>query len=443
VTKQPTRVFVVSYYSTPGTEIGGRRPSSVAAFLASEGRDVVLFTVVPSAAPIPATLPPSGELRRVVIPDVRWGARAVSAVTRVWRSFYRREAGRPRKPGGPMARVGTPTHRSLKDRLYEILDFIDNRKLWSARLFFEILIAARRTPADVIVVSGPPFSPFVAVTLAARLLGIPAVIDFRDPWTTDRSRPSRLVAILRWHGERRLERFAVRRASRVVATTSYICQDLARCWGPHRGNFATVLNGYDADAVVREPPPTGRLVMLYAGTVYMNRSPIALFDAVRGLAESPGVERGRISVQFVGDCSRWRDEPMTRILDEKGIGDIVSVGGEVSRDRVLELTRSSNVLINLAQGQVKQIPGKLFEQAATRRVVLLVTESGSASAEVAAGIPSIRTVADDPTSILGELRRLYELFVTSATPTVDTTGVERLSREGANRAFADIVYAAR
>jgi glycosyltransferase involved in cell wall biosynthesis len=431
------RVCIVTFYAIPAIAIGGRRPSSLAVYLSSCGQPVDLFTSVPAA------VCETGGPCRVVIRDRRTGARLLSAVARLVRLIRgRRPAAEASGRAGRA--IGTNARRfGLRDRIYQVLDVIDNCKAWSCWVFLRVVWRGMLRRPAVIVVSGPPFSPMVAATLAALVLKVPLVLDFRDPWVGGSSGPSRLIARWRSRVERAAEAFCVRRATGIVSTTHGIGREISERWAVPANRFYVVPNGFDPDAVIDEPAPTGRLSLLFAGTIYLNRNPLNLLDALAVLAADPGVRREALSLRFVGDCARWEGTPLVELVASRGLRDIVAIDGEVSRETVLALTREANVLVNLAQGQRMQVPGKLFEQAATKRAVLLVTEADSASAEIARGVRSIYVVDDDAGAIAAVLRALYRsLVVDGDCQSLASATVDRMSRAHSNQAFAQIIRAA-
>jgi glycosyltransferase involved in cell wall biosynthesis len=434
------RIGVISYYANPDVAIGGRRPSALVEYLAARGCDAMLFTSVSQAIEGAAVSGfKSDAFMRLVVPDRRLGGRAVSAFAAWYRALrnWRREAGAPAFASESTRGTDAST---WKERLYEVLDVVDNRKSWSFALFRALLRENRRRRFDVFVVSGPPFSPFVAAIAAGRLTGVPVVLDFRDPWCDDGGEPPRLITRLRWRFERAMERTCTRRASRIVTTTRFVSSDISARWLLSEERLTAIPNGYDADAVIPESAPVGRVSMLFAGTIYLNRSPMNFLDALRALVERPDVDRSLVSMRFVGDCESWRGVPMRQILIDKKIDDVVVVGGPEGRSRVLELTKASNILINLAQGQRKQVPGKLFEQIAANRAVLLITESDSASALAAEGSPSVVVTEDNQDQILFRLRGLYDALVNRRDVSVTRSpGSDQFSRKASNKKFAQIL----
>jgi hypothetical protein len=140
---------------------------------------------------------------------------------------------------------------------------------------------------------------------------------------------------------------------------------------------------------------------------------------------------------MVGACAQWRDVSLPEWVTAAGIASCVEFIGPVSRDEIRRMIASSNVLINLAQGQKCQIPAKLFEHVASCRAVLLFAESDSDSALVASDVKTFLRVDDTVEAVTEALRTLYGRYV-GATCGDKSNTVElatTLSRRQANGHF--------
>ncbi len=151
------------------------------------------------------------------------------------------------------------------------------------------LAVARERKVDCLYSIGPPMTSHVVGLYLQRLLRVPWVPDFHDPWlanpwrTLDRRWPFQGI-------ENRLERAVFRSAARVVANTPEMADLLQQATGRPGEDFRTITNGYDA-ALVRAaqaaPLPHDKLVLLHAGHFYGPRSPEPLLRAVAQVAQDP------------------------------------------------------------------------------------------------------------------------------------------------------------
>jgi hypothetical protein len=241
----------------------------------------------------------------------------------------------------------------------------------------------------------------------------------------------------------RLERRVVGTAAAVVVTTGRLRQQLQNRYRSKTESIFLLRNGFDSGMLITEPMPTGKLALLFAGTVYFHRNPLPLLDGLAELLANPAVDRARVSLKLVGDCATYAGVPLTWHIAQRGLGDVVMVDGLVTGARVRELTTDANVIVNFAQGQRDQVPAKLYEQIASGRYGLLFAEPDSESAVLSAGVGSIRRVDDDVVQVRAELQRLYDLLVTDGVnaarlhpPAVD---LEPFRREVVNAAYARLI----
>lgn len=135
--------------------------------------------------------------------------------------------------------------------------------------------------ADVALVSGGPFAIFAV----APFLGVPYVLDLRDPWSWeprfDRFRETigrrAGLAIERW-----TETLALRRAAAVITVTPEIAVAYERMHPSLRGKIHVIRHGFDPDDFGRPSAAADGPVLLHAGTLLPGeRSPARLLEAAR------------------------------------------------------------------------------------------------------------------------------------------------------------------
>src|SRR5437764_475729 len=143
------------------------------------------------------------------------------------------------------------------------------------------LAPSRRLAAsvDIALLSGGPFMPFAL----GPALGIPYVLDFRDPWSyeprfgrLDRRARRRVGLVL----ERHAEALAVRRAAAIVTVALQLSAEYARLYPTVQGRIRTLRHGFDPeDFDAEQPTPFEPPVLLHAGTMAVgDRSPRLLLE---------------------------------------------------------------------------------------------------------------------------------------------------------------------
>lgn len=440
---RPTAVLL-SAHAYPAPAIGGRRVSELANHLAACGWEV---HVIAKAGPFPAS---GGELssavRRHNVPfPMPLGSLIVEPFRRLRGRKNDAVSSAPLKPAVASGKQSPSFLARLRFHYFRYTVAVDNHKRWSLRATRTLakLILSRRLP--VVFASGPPFSPLAAACVAARALRTPIVIDMRDPWLD----LSRLSSHPQYPGFRRrvdqfLERACVRGAARIVTTSSRLTAQLRDRYPRFSDKIVTVRNGYEDDKLMPPVSRCGRLIMLYAGSIYLNRNPLPFLAALARLIDSRAIDPARVAVTLVGHCRRWNSIDIGERVAAHGLSNVVTILDPVPASDVTKLTSQANVLLNFAQDQKDAVPAKLFEQIASRRQILLFTEPDSESAFVAREVKQVvRVDSTDPTSIETAILRLYRQWADDSRPdesfAESELDIEHLSRKRTNERLEELL----
>jgi glycosyltransferase involved in cell wall biosynthesis len=255
-----------------------------------------------------------------------------------------------------------PSDLNWKGRLFHqvkalagALRYPDIRGEWTA-------VARRALPGlleqlrpAVVVTSHEPAST-LALGFQARQLGIPWVADLGDPVLAP-------YTPARWRSKAcALERRVWVGADAVTVTTDATREVLLRRHGPSRGRCATMPQGYDATLGRRENPfvelfDPKRLELLYTGSFYRFRQPEALIEAVLA---TPDVRLSIASMQVPASVA---------VQAGKYPGRVRLLGFVRHTDAVL-LQRAADVLVNIANSDPAQVPGKFYEYLGSGRPIL-------------------------------------------------------------------------
>lgn len=217
---------------------------------------------------------------------------------------------------------------------------------------------------DVIVVSGPPYSTYLAGRRLARRWGVPWVADYRDLWTNSNYY---ICGPIRRRIDRVAERWILRTVAFVVTVSEPLAEDLRRDFGVR---CEVVMNGYEADefATTKAQPTKGLpLRIVYTGEIYEGkRDPGPLFEAIQRLGVGPET----LQVEFRGITVL----PLADRARAMGLEGVVRVGPAVPRSESLKLQQSSDVQLLLMwndPGEVGNYTGKLFEYLGSNRPILM------------------------------------------------------------------------
>ena len=305
--------------------------------------------------------------------------------------------------------------------------------------------AIRRLSAnvDVVLVSGPPFSPFLLGPLAR----VPFVLDYRDEWRT--------AATYEMHGGPLLARAIdtlepalVRRAARILTATEEFRRNLlVRYPDLHPGRVVTLTNGYDPDDfahVLDAPPPLpyakGRkLVATYAGTTFWHTSPRGLFAGLRLLRERAPQLADLFDIRFVG-----RVVDTERAVFEEDPLPMVRHLGFRPHEEALSLLAESHlalVIVDDIPGNTSIYPGKIFDIMAVGRPCLALAPEGALSRLVERHKLGLVVHPREPAAIAEALERIALSFqrgepLLAARP----EGLEPYHRRAIARRLADVLH---
>jgi glycosyltransferase involved in cell wall biosynthesis len=255
--------------------------------------------------------------------------------------------------------------------------FPDDQLLWVPGAVAAGGRAASSAAIDAIYSSSPPVSGHIAAGLLARRLGRRWVADFRDPWIGNafaRPLPAPHRAL-----QRRVERWIVARADRVVLATGRLRDDFAARYPDQASEFVHIPNGYEASEldVPAAPRDDDRFHLVYAGSVYGERELELFLDGVERLLERRPALRDRLRVDFVGWFSQANLAIAARRLP--ALAPIVRHHGFRARAEAIALQRAADAgLVLIAPGPNREsvATGKLYEYLGLDLPILAVTPPG-------------------------------------------------------------------
>lgn len=402
-------VLIVSYHFHPSNEIGARRATALARYLVKNGIRVSVVSafggnpVEPGAQILPGVL---------AVPVPKPPRKFTDAMIYLKRRLIRRKAGVAPRPDNSSITASSPASPasfwgSLRDAYFRVVYFIDQYKAWGRHALRAALHEGRKHPPTLVFSSSPPPTVLWVGTLAAQRLGVPHIVDLRDPWsdTLETSSPARPLELSL---TRKIERWIMHSAAAITSTGSNVADLLIRRQPALASKIFVVRNGYD-EAVSAPPLETGgRLAILFAGELYLNRDPFPLLHALERLLSRPEIDASRISVTFMGRSTEYAGQSFAEWLSGKRCASVVTFMPPQPREVVARTALQSTVLLNLAQHQPLSVPAKTFEHLASGRENLLLCEDDSESARIVAGIPGVIQV--DPRDAAALDRVLLDIY---------------------------------
>jgi len=308
-----------------------------------------------------------------------------------------------------VTRVGSeaPLRSSPVRGIRRITGLDADHERWCARALPAALRVARDHPAAAIVTTASPYGVWTIGRDVRARLGIPWILDLRDPWALDGwwSFPTPLHA----HVELRRMRRALREADAVIANTPQARRAYIELIGADDGRVCTIPNGFEpgdfkphaGGESERDGARVFRLV--HVGTLHdplrgrrrprraacrrswcvidqRGRSGRYLFEALAELRRDDPAAFARLQIDLVGNI----DQHHRYLARSLRIDDRVMEHGYLPhRDAIRRLMNADAVFVPLhgvPNGDpALVVPGKLYEAIASERSVLGCLPEGDAA----------------------------------------------------------------
>lgn len=340
---------------------------------------------------------------------------------------------------------GAPPKPSLAGRLklslIGLVSTPDHMVFWNLHLLARgWKILRRNSDIRFIITSTPPHSSLIAGTLLGRLFGLPHVLDLRDPWA---GRYWGEHSALRRRVEKRLQRWVIRRAARVISTTEGYTRTARELFPECRPEkFVTITNCFEPEKFERiEPVRRKTFTICYLGIFYPVYEPYPFFTALRlWLERNPGV-RPDVELLVVGNC----DPATRRVLRENGLEDVLTVTGRIAHEQAIAEAKSADLLLLLMGTNDKVprdwLPAKLFEYLACGKPILAYGRDEEALGIIrrtGTGHPLTSADPEGFIEVLDREHRAWKCGGVEARPAARRAELESYTSEYTNRRFAGL-----
>jgi glycosyltransferase involved in cell wall biosynthesis len=407
-------VMIVANIFPPVAEVGVYRTVALSRQLANAGWSVAVLTAAPRDdafvdEAILSKVPASVRVIRAASPNLPLIA------ARIVKGKGRSSGGAAPVSEEPSA-GGVPRKRGLAKTTVDWMSWWmhvpDTLTGWLIPAVRAGLREARRERPRVIYSTAPAWTSHLVGLMLSRLLRLPFVADFQDPWCGSfwRKIPYRSQ---RWIDEQ-LERMVVRRAFRITCCWDGIRRCLDTRYPKRSADICTILNGYWPDETEEVEPvrlDDRRCVLLHAGAFYGPRSPKPLLCALQQLrAESP-VDAESLLIALVGR-TEYAGRPIEEMVREHGVEDLVRIIPPVARREALALTKGASVALLFGQSgyeELASVPAKTFDYVGIGLPVLAIGGGDEVCGIIRDGGCRLwRVHEDDSQGILTALREISE-----------------------------------
>ncbi len=384
------KILLISYHFPPSTAVGGLRAANFAKYLPSCGWTPHVLTIEDRfvKAIDREKIKDIEAIKIIKAPQLPTLIDAYLLIKKRCNRILKKDFAAQAKQGMPdYSSSGGPSgserlSRRLKRYIISMISQPDGERGWILPATLQAVREIKREKIDCILTSCPPYSVHIIGLLAKMITGVKWVVDFRDPWMTTGIKIVPPTCALTNAIESRLEKKVIQKADMVVFNADRLKEAYREKYTTESvSKFAWIPNGIDRSIFPMIGPPNkyGKFTLSYTGTLYMDRTPEPIFQAVYQLLSEGKVGLDAINVKLVGNCNRVGGHPITRMIQTYGLEGVVEVLDPVPYTKALEIIRRSHVALLFAPNQPYQIPGKVYDYLGVGTKILAIAEPGATS----------------------------------------------------------------
>ncbi|HVK69751.1 MAG TPA: hypothetical protein VM694_35075 [Polyangium sp.] len=418
--------LLIAPYFAPQAAVGAYRWVKLARKLVPRGyRPAVLCATFPEDTQDPEllrALPPE-----VVTHDAYLDRRILAARDGLTALEKRLRGPAPDKKGPARPIEGLNPFRDLGDRCL----------LHGAHAAREAVALGRREGARAVVVSAGPFSCLPVGVHAARRLGLPLVLDFRDPWGLHESGatpPQGAAERGRHHVVATLEHHILTRADHVVLNTRRALAAYQERYPFLAGKSSFVRNHYDAslyDPAPVSPEPPARFTILHTGTLRAETRVDDIGQALRRIIDQNHLTPADLVLRQIGRATEYERAEVARL----GLSGFVEFAPPIPQRALLGELRRAHVLLSMVDPRVVlRIAAKTYDYIASGMPIVSITENSEVDELLAHRPDNKRIRPGDVDALVASLAAHFEQFrATRALPSPVPAPSEFSSETAADR----------
>lgn len=251
----------------------------------------------------------------------------------------------------------------------------DNKIGWKRYALKRAQEIFAKEPFDAIFATAPPFTDFLIGHELRQSLGVPLIVDYRDPWVDNKNFFYATPLHRRYAAS--LEKRVLKSADCIIVVNRKIKEKLiARYQFLTHTSVEIIPNGFDPediDEASRMPMERSRKMRLtYSGHFDAGRSPDYLFSALAEVFAKNASARDEIELCFVGHFHGAFHKSATRA----GVASSVVTTGYVDHRESVRYLMASDVLwLTIYDSAIT--PGKIYEYMGTRKPILALAPEGA------------------------------------------------------------------
>lgn len=243
----------------------------------------------------------------------------------------------------------------------------DARSFWIKPSVKFLIKYLKENPVDAILTDGPPHTNTVIGTQVSRVLNIPHLADFQDPWTQVDYYELFKIGKNADAKHKHLEQETFNTARKITIASPSWKKDLEKIGAK---NVDVVYYGYDEDDFRDiKVKADDYFTICHAGLLGYDRNPNNLFEVLKNLSENEHGFKNDLKIKLLGQI----DIKVQEAIIKSGLESNLLNFGTVNRKTALQEISNSWILLlplNKADNVNGRIPGKFFEYIRAKRPII-------------------------------------------------------------------------
>ncbi len=398
------KVLIITYYWPPSGAIGVHRCLKFAKYLRNFGYEPVVYTAKN------AQYPYFDDSNFKHIPE---GITVLKHKILEPFNFFKIISGRRKET----ALTNPVQVRDKKQKFIDKLAILirgnffipDARALWIKPSVKYLSKYLRNNKIDAIISDGPPHTNTVIACRLSKKFNIPWLADFQDPWTQVDYYNDFMLTKIADRKHKKMEHEAFKIAKKITIASPTWSKNLETIGAK---NVDVIYWGYDEDDFKElKHIKTNKFIISHAGMLGHDRNPNIFFKVLNDLTKENIKFANSLKIVFAGAIDYSVKEDIIKNNLQKNI----EYPGNISRDKALELTLNSNILLlplNKADNAKGRVPGKLFEQMRSKNPILCLGPDGSDVSNILTKTNTGKSFEySDYKNIRDYIQNLFDMFI--------------------------------
>ena len=281
---------------------------------------------------------------------------------------------------------------------------IDHSSAWILPTFFRGMKIMKSDKINTIIVTGPPFAPFITGYLLSSFFNAELILDYQDPWVLDKDRPeeSNFTKKYNWY----LEKTILKRATKIIFNTLEAKDNYSKLnvrFNINEKSFVIPNPYLQKEKVVPLNLEKDKKVIIYAGNFYGKRRLKYIFEPLKKLFGNGKLDE-KISIHVFGRIHTEDAE----LIKKYNLSQIIFEHERIEYSLLKRYLKGADVLY-LSQGEDHcfSVPYKLTDYLTIGKPILAVTDKGSSTYNFMKDLDcGVVADIDDPESIYNALKNL-------------------------------------